>query len=133
MSTWTVVGTQIQKDGQSVFLAGACYAPTPAGAATFTPAAAGVLAVAALGLAGAAAAQPTEDPSPADTEGSSAADTISRLRAQGYDVQINGPVTDPLEDCTVTGVDGLSEGPIDPNQLNTVYVNVSCPSSPDDQ
>ena len=37
MSTWTVVGTQIQKDGQSVFLAGVCYAPTPAGAATYTP------------------------------------------------------------------------------------------------
>ena len=37
MSTWTVVGTQIQKDGQSVFLGGVCYAPTPAGAATFTP------------------------------------------------------------------------------------------------
>ena len=37
MSTWTVAGTQIQKDGQSVFLAGVCYAPTPAGAATYTP------------------------------------------------------------------------------------------------
>ena len=37
MSTWTVAGTQIQKDGESVFLAGVCYAPTPAGAATYTP------------------------------------------------------------------------------------------------
>jgi beta-galactosidase GanA len=37
MSTWTVSGTQIEKDGQSVFLAGVCYAPTPAGAATYTP------------------------------------------------------------------------------------------------
>jgi hypothetical protein len=96
-------------------------------------AAIGALAVATLGLAGAAAAQPTEDPSPADTEGASAADTIRSLQAQGYDVQINGSVTDSLEDCTVTGVDGLTEGPINPNQLNTVYVNVSCPSSTDDE
>lgn len=37
MSTWTVDGTQIKKDGESVFLAGVCYAPTPAGAATYKP------------------------------------------------------------------------------------------------
>lgn len=37
MSKWTVDGTTIKKDGQAFFLAGVCYAPTPAGAATFTP------------------------------------------------------------------------------------------------
>lgn len=86
----------------------------------------GALAVAALGWAGAAAADPTEDPSPVDVQGASAADTINSLKEQGYNVQINGAVTDSLADCHVTGVEGVSDGPVDPNQDNTVYVDVTC-------
>jgi hypothetical protein len=43
-------------------------------------------------------------------------------------VVLNGSVTAPLSDCTVTGVHGDSAGPVDPTRLNTVYVDVSCPS-----
>lgn len=37
MSRWTIDGTRIKKDGDDIFLSGVCYAPTPAGAATYTP------------------------------------------------------------------------------------------------
>jgi hypothetical protein len=37
MTKWTIEGTQIKKDGEEVFLTGVCYAPTPAGAATYEP------------------------------------------------------------------------------------------------
>ena len=60
--------------------------------------------------------------------GSSASDAVSSLQAQGYNVVLNGSVTAPLSDCTVTGVHGDSAGPVDPTRLNTVYVDVSCPS-----
>lgn len=85
-----------------------------------TAAIVGALAATALGLADAAAAAPMG--------GSSASDAVSSLQAQGYNVQLNGSVTAPLSDCTVTGVHGDSAGPVDPTRLNTVYVDVSCPS-----
>lgn len=83
----------------------------------------GALAATALGLAGAAAAAPIG--------GSSASDAVSSLQAQGYTVQLNGSVTAPLSECTVTGVHGDSAGPVDHTRLNTVYLDVSCPSSND--
>jgi len=85
-----------------------------------TAATVGALAATALGLAGAAAAAPIG--------GSSASDAVSSLQAQGYNVVLNGSVTAPLSECTVTGVHGDSAGPVDPTRLNTVYVDVSCPS-----
>ncbi|HTH91385.1 hypothetical protein [Mycobacterium sp.] len=83
-----------------------------------TAATVGALAATALGLAGAAAAAPLG--------GSSASDAVSSLQAQGYNVVLNGSVTAPLSECTVTGVHG--DFPVDPTRLNTVYVDVSCPS-----
>jgi hypothetical protein len=87
---------------------------------TTTAATVGALAATALGLAGAAAAAPIG--------GSSASEAVSSLQAQGYNVQLNGSVTAPLLECTVTGVHGDSAGPVNPTRLNTVYVDVSCPS-----
>ena len=83
-----------------------------------TAATVGALAATALGLAGAAAAAPLG--------GSSASDAVSSLQAQGYNVVLNGSVTAPLSECTVTDVHG--DFPVDPTRLNTVYVDVSCPS-----
>jgi hypothetical protein len=85
-----------------------------------TAAIVGALTATALGSAGAAAAAPMG--------GGSASDAVSSLQAQGYSVQLNGSVTAPLSECTVTGVHGDSAGPVDPTRLNTVYVDVSCPS-----
>ena len=96
---------------------------------TISAAALGSLAVITLGLAGPALALPTEDPSPMDIQGTSAADTISSLEGQGYTVQLNGSVTSALQDCKVTGVEGLVTGPVDPDQVNTVYVDISCPTA----
>jgi hypothetical protein len=90
-----------------------------------TTAAFGALAAAALGLAGAATAAPLG--------GSSAADAISTLKAEGYNVQLNEPISNaPLSECTVTGVHGLpsnsdSVGHVTP--FTTVYVDVNCPQS----
>ena len=85
---------------------------------TMTAATVGALAATALGVAGAAAAAPLG--------GSSASDAVSSLQSQGYNVVLNGSVTAPLSDCTVTGVHG--DSPVDRTRLNTVYVDVSCPS-----
>jgi hypothetical protein len=86
---------------------------TVAAAATF---------MAAVGLAGVAGAAPTG--------GGNAADTIRELRAEGYAVQINGSVTDPLSQCTTTGVHGVPDtagSSVGPESFTTVYVDVSCP------
>jgi hypothetical protein len=92
---------------------------------TISAAIAGALAATALGLAGAAAAIPTG--------GANAEDVIKSLQADGYDVQLNGVAPVPLSRCTVTAVHGLrgtsdSAGrPLNPGQLNTVYVDFVCP------
>jgi hypothetical protein len=86
---------------------------------TITTAAAGILAASALGLASAAAAAPLE--------GMSAADAIKSLQDQGYSVQVNGLANAPLSKCKVTGVHGLS-GSMPKTQLDTVYVDISCPT-----
>jgi hypothetical protein len=51
----------------------------------------------------------------------------------GYAVQINGSLTEPLAQCNVTGVHGLTNTDaaghqIVPDQFNTAYVDVDCPS-----
>jgi hypothetical protein len=89
----------------------------------------GTVAAATLGLAGTAAAAPTG--------GSNAADAVNQLKAQGYNVQINGDQNAPLSECTVTQVSGLSGTnsagkPLTPAQAGTVYVSVSCNDNHDE-
>jgi hypothetical protein len=48
-------------------------------------------------------------------------------------VQLNGAPTEPLAQCKVDGVHGMSNTDaaghqIVPNQFNTAYVDVDCPS-----
>src|SRR5258707_5034558 len=92
---------------------------------SFIVAAATTFTVGAVGLAGAAAAAPTG--------GGNAADAVKELQAEGYNVQINGSVTDPLSACVTTGVYGVpsagnSTGPqTGPLSFTTVHVDVSCP------
>ena len=56
----------------------------------------------------------------------SANDVVQSLKAQGYNVMINGSIDAPLSDCSVTGVhnpdsSGRAVG------FTTVYVDVDCP------
>jgi hypothetical protein len=65
--------------------------------------------------------------------GGSASDTIAQLQAEGYQVEINGTVTSPLTQCKVLDVSGLrgtENGGVrsHPTQLDTAFVDVSCPS-----
>jgi hypothetical protein len=92
---------------------------------TIGTAIAGLLAAGAFGLAGTAAAAPTG--------GSNAAETVKTLRDMGYSVQLNGSLTGSLDECTVTGVHGLSNMDaagqrVDAGQFATAYVDISCPS-----
>ena len=66
---------------------------------SFTVAAATTFTAAALGLAGTAVAAPTGR--------GNAADAVKELQAEGYNLQINGSVTDPLSACATTGVHGV--------------------------
>lgn len=68
------------------------------------------LAAAALGQAGTASAD------------APAAETIADLAAQGYSVQMNGGASQPLSECTVSGVHGASAS----NIGGTVYVDMAC-------
>ena len=85
----------------------------------------GLVAAALAGSAGVAAA--------ATAGNTSAADTVQALQDKGYAVQINGSVNEPLSQCRVTGVHGMSNTDaaghqLVPNQFNTAYVDVDCPS-----
>jgi hypothetical protein len=86
-----------------------------------TPLAAVALGAAALDLAGTAAAFPNAG---------TAADLVDSLKAEGYNVQINGLVQVPLTLCTATDV----HPPLDESatlrekQHTQVFVDVSCPS-----
>jgi hypothetical protein len=56
----------------------------------------------------------------------SAAVVVQNLEAQGYNVMLNGDISDPLSECHVTGVhnpdaSGRAVG------FTTVYVDVTCP------
>ena len=89
----------------------------------------GILAIATLWSAGTAAADPAEF----DNGYGNAQDTINALKAQGYNVILNGAPVYPLSGCKVTGVEGLrnsNSSPagnrIDPAQFDTVYVDMSC-------
>lgn len=92
---------------------------------SFIVAAATAFSAVAVGLAGTATAAPTG--------GGNAADTVTELRSEGYSVQINGSVTDPLSTCVTTGVHGVpstadaSSPHSGPVPFTTVDVDVSCP------
>ena len=55
---------------------------------------------------------------------SSAAETVRDLRAQGYNVQVNGTRNGPLSNCSVLGI----RGPLQDGPGATVYVDLSCPA-----
>ena len=79
---------------------------------------AGILASAVLSSAGSAAAAPV------GTE--SAGDVVASLKAQGYNVMLNGSISEPLSECDVTGVhnpDAAGRA----IAFTTVYVDVTCP------
>jgi hypothetical protein len=87
------------------------------------------LAAAMLAWAGTAAADPAEF----DNGFGNAQDTINTLKAQGYNVVLNGAPVYPLSGCKVIGVEGLRDSDskpggdrIDPTQFDTVYVDISC-------
>ncbi|WP_319450037.1 MULTISPECIES: hypothetical protein [unclassified Mycobacterium] len=89
----------------------------------------GFLAAAILAWAPTAAADPAEF----NNGFSNAQDTINTLKAQGYNVVLNGAPVYPLSGCKVTGVEGLRDSNakaggdrIDPTQFDTVYVDISC-------
>lgn len=80
--------------------------------------AAGIVATALLSSVGTAAAAPTGS--------ETASDVVQSLKAQGYNVMLNGSITDPLSECNVTGVhnpdaSGRAIG------FTTVYIDVTCP------
>jgi hypothetical protein len=79
------------------------------------------LGAAALALAGTAAAVPNAG---------TAADVIDSLKAEGYNVQINGSTPVPLSRCSATDVHPSLDPSATPEQKqNTrVFVDVSCPS-----
>ena len=83
------------------------------------------IAGATLGLAGPAAAAPSGF--------GNAQDTVNALQSQGFNVILNGATAFPLSSCKVTGIEGLNSSNIDssghridPNQFDTVYVDISC-------
>jgi hypothetical protein len=87
------------------------------------------VAAAILGCAGTAAADPAEF----NNGFGNAQATIDALKAQGYNVIMNGAPVYPLSGCKVTGVEGLRDSNskpggerIDATQFDTVYVDISC-------
>ena len=84
---------------------------------------AAIVAAGALSLAPAASAVPLEG-SPADV-------VVSSLQARGFNVQVNGTVSNGLSRCTVTSINGLrgteADGaPINRDVATTVFVSVDC-------
>jgi hypothetical protein len=72
------------------------------------------------------------------TAGNGPADVaIQQLQSAGYNVSINwleGHPNVPLKECLVTGISGLNASTTShdvarPGQLDTVYVDVSCPNA----
>jgi hypothetical protein len=62
-----------------------------------------------------------------------AQDTINALQSQGFNVILNGATVYPLSGCKVTGIEGLNSSNIDssgrridPEQFDTIYVDIPC-------
>ena len=86
-----------------------------------TPLAAVALGAAALGLAATASAFPNAG---------TAADIVDNLKAEGYNVQVNGLFQVPLKLCTATDVHPRLDdsATLQEKQHTQVFVDVSCPS-----
>ncbi|MGU3499565.1 hypothetical protein [Mycobacterium sp. C31M] len=67
------------------------------------------------------AAAPIASAAPAGPQ--SATETVNNLRAQGYNVQVNGTRNGPLTNCSVDAV----RGPNSDRPGETVFVDLSCP------
>ncbi len=67
---------------------------------------------------------PVSPASAAPSAAASVAETIDGLRAQGYNVQVNGTRAGPLSSCSVEAV----RGPFSTSPGSTVYVDLSCPA-----
>jgi hypothetical protein len=82
---------------------------------------AGALALAALALAGPAIAFPNDG---------TAADVFDELKAEGYNVAVNGLVQVPLSTCRVTDVHPTLDdtATLEEKQHTMVFIDVSCPS-----
>jgi hypothetical protein len=64
----------------------------------------------------------------APTGSEPASDVVASLKAQGYNVMLNGSITEPLSECDVTGVhnpDAAGNAIV----FTTVYVDVTCPDN----
>ena len=84
---------------------------------------------------GALASPPSGWPAPlrAPSGFGNAQETVDSLKAQGYNVILNGAAVFPLSSCKVTGVEGLNNSNvnsagarIDPTKFDTVYIDISC-------
>jgi hypothetical protein len=78
----------------------------------------GVSAATALGLSGAAAAAPSGP--------GSVSEVVQSLKDQGYNVMLNGTISDALSDCNVIGVHNPDSSDRAVG-FTTVYVDVDCP------
>lgn len=61
--------------------------------------------------------------------GMDASDVVSQLRAEGYNVRLNGPTGIPLSQCTVSDVHGIPAGAgtaAGSELYTTVYVDINC-------
>jgi hypothetical protein len=73
------------------------------------------------------------DPAEFDNGYGNAQATVDALKAQGYNVVLNGAAVTPLTSCKVTGVEGLTSSNtkpngdrVDPTKFDTVYVDITC-------
>jgi hypothetical protein len=89
----------------------------------------GAVAVAIVASVGTA----TADPAEFDNGYGNAEAIVNSLKAQGYNVVLNGAAVNPLSGCRVTGVEGLrnsNSNPagdrIDSSKFDTVYVDIAC-------
>jgi hypothetical protein len=56
----------------------------------------------------------------------SANDVVAGLKAHGYNVMLNGSISEPLSECHVTGVHN-PDAADNAVAFTTVYVDVTCP------
>src|SRR3954464_5161116 len=56
----------------------------------------------------------------------SASEVVAGLKAEGYNVMLNGSISEPLSECHVTGVHN-PDAADNAVAFTTVYVDVTCP------
>jgi hypothetical protein len=75
-------------------------------------------------LAAATLSAPSAVAAPVGSE--AASDVVASLKAEGYNVMLNGSISEPLSECDVTGVHNPGAAG-DAIAFTTVYVDVTCP------